>query len=912
MFRFAREESGGRLAAALLAAGLLGTTPAGANVGVTQGEIVGTITLDADFVPDWMDVDAGDVTPPHSYQSHGSAVLQSVSSPAPGRQVSVWSYDLPVEAQAAGTYRVRPTAHITALNERAPFPDSADVSVSVGATTAFDVSYRPVVMTGSVSVSDLAAKLLPLRSVLISAYDVTGSADEVVQPDCVGSVAFCKSASQVWASVPGTYRLYLHPGHAYVLNPQAISVNEDPAVFGADAYNAVQFNDGEPVIAPAAAADVNAPTPTLTKDYVLTEVAEVSGQLSLNVPAGWSVFGRGVTLQGTTLQGRPYSDLFFPSPYNPSPGYLLRAFDVLDFAKPISLVPSFQLSASGNPVLAFPAQPISLAAGEQKTVDLGFDAGVIAGQFTFNPAYRVKSLYPGVQVQSPARGLARNVFTPDAANGGHFQLLAYPDTWSYWSMGWDFDLSDPAFSASYQFFVAQIGGVTMPPGGGTVNHDLGFDVDLVKVFFSAPDADGLSDPQLTAVAAGVPESGQGAGLAQSHVQTGEARVVLRVPSSPTAFTITPSAVLHGARVNFSPIILTPEKNHTYVIGTPGNIVLSVDSPAPGATSASCQFQVQGSAGGMPIIGITVDGQPVAFTASPSATDANRVVFDVPVTDQDGVLVITATGSAAGKSYQVSETVAVSCPSQPPVITQCPAAVTVGCAHPNATATLTAGVSDPNGGALTVNWSVDGVLKATHTLAAGATSDSFTFNYGPGTHTVDLQVANAHGGSVNCSTTVKVQSAVAPTVKASVATDLLWPPNFDLVNVGLSVATGDACDAFPAVTVKVFSDEADMDSCSSAGFSPDAKNLAAGTLRLRAERRPQGDGRIYLVVVQARDSLGLKGGDVTSVVVPHDQSKASVNGIKADAAAAVAYYKAHGTVPHGFVEVGTGPKIGPKQ
>ena len=60
------------------------------------------------------------------------------------------------------------------------------------------------------------------------------------------------------------------------------------------------------------------------------------------------------------------------------------------------------------------------------------------------------------------------------------------------------------------------------------------------------------------------------------------------------------------------------------------------------------------------------------------------------------------------------------------------------------------------------------------------------------------------------------------------------------------------------------------------------------LRLRARRLEEGDGRVYLIVVTATN--GCNGNVATcckTVVVPHDLSKAAVDSVKAQAAAAEA-------------------------
>jgi hypothetical protein len=59
---------------------------------------------------------------------------------------------------------------------------------------------------------------------------------------------------------------------------------------------------------------------------------------------------------------------------------------------------------------------------------------------------------------------------------------------------------------------------------------------------------------------------------------------------------------------------------------------------------------------------------------------------------------------------------------------------------------------------------------------------------------------------------------------------------------------------------------------SGNFSPDAKNIAPGTLRLRSERSGSGDGRVYLIVITATDASNNVSHVCLTVVVP--RAKAS--------------------------------------
>ena len=152
---------------------------------------------------------------------------------------------------------------------------------------------------------------------------------------------------------------------------------------------------------------------------------------------------------------------------------------------------------------------------------------------------------------------------------------------------------------------------------------------------------------------------------------------------------------------------------------------------------------------------------------------------------------------------------------------------------------------------------------------------------------------------------------APSVSCGVATNTLWPPNHDLVNIGLAVSLSDNCPN-PVASVQVFSDEDDEEATGDGNHSPDAKNIAAGTLRLRAERKGDGDGRVYLIIVSGTDSSGNTTKCCSTVTVSHSQSKADKASVAAQAATAAAYCAQFGTPPPGYFVVGDGAVIGPKQ
>ncbi len=127
------------------------------------------------------------------------------------------------------------------------------------------------------------------------------------------------------------------------------------------------------------------------------------------------------------------------------------------------------------------------------------------------------------------------------------------------------------------------------------------------------------------------------------------------------------------------------------------------------------------------------------------------------------------------------------------------------------------------------------------------------------------------------TTVTVQDTVAPVVACSVDKSVLWPPNHEMVDVGLEVIVEDTCDEAPLIDVSVTSDEHPKTAPGAGGPTkcPDAFGCADG-LMLRAERSGSADGRVYVITVTATDNAGNVGTCQTTVSVPKSMSSAAVD------------------------------------
>ncbi|MFN2514712.1 MAG: carboxypeptidase regulatory-like domain-containing protein [Pyrinomonadaceae bacterium] len=291
--------------------------------------------------------------------------------------------------------------------------------------------------------------------------------------------------------------------------------------------------------------------------------------------------------------------------------------------------------------------------------------------------------------------------------------------------------------------------------------------------------------------------------------------------------------------------------------------------------------------------------------TPSFSGSCGVVTSSPASGSffaAGTTTVTVTGtrqdaSTTTRTFNVTvndaEAPAISCPSN--ITTNndanaCSAAVNPG----TATATDNCGVAS----------------------VVGSRSDGQSLNapYPVGNTTITWTATDVHGNSTSCQQTVTVNDAQLPVVTSSVTQSSLGSPNHNLINVGLAASATDNCpNPIALLSVKVFGDEDDDAATGDGNHSPDAKNIGLRTLLLRTERNGGGDGRVYLIIIEFRDAAGNVGFSCTTVVVPHDESAASINSVNAQAAAAKAFALANnGNPPPGYFVIGDGPILGPKQ
>jgi hypothetical protein len=178
---------------------------------------------------------------------------------------------------------------------------------------------------------------------------------------------------------------------------------------------------------------------------------------------------------------------------------------------------------------------------------------------------------------------------------------------------------------------------------------------------------------------------------------------------------------------------------------------------------------------------------------------------------------------------------------PPVIVA-PSAVTVECSGPSGQAValgtpITGDVCDPS---LTVSNDAPALFPL-------------------GTTTVTWKATDDAGLMATATQTVVVEDTTPPEITLALSPTTLWPPNHELYAIAAAIEVSDICDADPQVTLlSAVSDEPD-DSTGDGHTGNDVRGADIGTddrtFQVRAERKGNGDGRIYTVHYQAEDGSG---------------------------------------------------------
>ncbi|MCK6548859.1 hypothetical protein L6R52_23645 [Myxococcota bacterium] len=126
------------------------------------------------------------------------------------------------------------------------------------------------------------------------------------------------------------------------------------------------------------------------------------------------------------------------------------------------------------------------------------------------------------------------------------------------------------------------------------------------------------------------------------------------------------------------------------------------------------------------------------------------------------------------------------------------------------------------------------------------------------------------GLGTCTSTLTVVDTSTPTATPHVVT--LWPPNHKLhtIDVDDCVTVEDTCDDDVDVHFTYVASDEPLNSTGDGNTDDDVVGFACERVELRAERKGNGDARVYTLGWRAEDDEGHVLEGECQVVVPHDQ------------------------------------------
>jgi len=166
---------------------------------------------------------------------------------------------------------------------------------------------------------------------------------------------------------------------------------------------------------------------------------------------------------------------------------------------------------------------------------------------------------------------------------------------------------------------------------------------------------------------------------------------------------------------------------------------------------------------------------------------------------------------------------------------------------------------------------------------GTTSDPLTYS-SQGTYTVTWTYDDGNGNSSTQDQVVAVEDVTAPVLTMNSTPFVLWPANHKYQTVSLAqmlVSVSDNCDNLPTVAIThATSDEAEDASGNGDGNTIDDMVIMSGcqSVKLRAERAGNGNGRVYTVYVRASDASGNWSVQTFKVHVPKNLNAQVIEGV----------------------------------
>lgn len=174
----------------------------------------------------------------------------------------------------------------------------------------------------------------------------------------------------------------------------------------------------------------------------------------------------------------------------------------------------------------------------------------------------------------------------------------------------------------------------------------------------------------------------------------------------------------------------------------------------------------------------------------------------------------------------------------------------------------AGSFDPNGDALTYDWSGPfGIVSGPQPAVTVPL----------GTWAITLTVRDAHGAASSATVDVTVRDTAPPTPAAVATPAVIWPPDGRMTPIFVSLAPADLCDPAPAVVLTGITVDG-----RNAVPSNDVAGAAIGTddraFSVRARRGSSRDGRTYTATYQVTDSSGNSATASATIRVPSSRRR----------------------------------------
>jgi hypothetical protein len=279
-------------------------------------------------------------------------------------------------------------------------------------------------------------------------------------------------------------------------------------------------------------------------------------------------------------------------------------------------------------------------------------------------------------------------------------------------------------------------------------------------------------------------------------------------------------------------ISAPDSDHAYLMNSAGTQLLDVPDPMTGNRSFGHSLGTTKDLGG----------------------------------DKGMDLLVGAPGEVAGSGAAYVVTVREDKP-----VANAGADQTIEC-NRNGTVTLDGSASfDPDGDPITYAWKQ--VSGATVNLVVSEAKATFRAAP-PGVYEFRLTVSDDKGASASDNVVVTIHDTTPPNLLVSLSPNSLWPPNHKMVDITVNFTVTDACDAQPTVKLVSITSNEPANGSGDGNTSPDITGASYGTddrrFQLRAERKGNGNGRVYTATYSAQDASGNMAQQIATVTVAHDQ------------------------------------------